>query len=163
MRRSLSAALFLIVLTVSFASAFAEGPALSGEMEARRIIRDEKDHEIAVPAEQVYPNDTVEYTLKYNNSGEASVTGVGLVGPVPTGTIYIEKTASDIAGITTLYSIDGGKSYQKAPVMYEFIRKDGTVEKRVAKPEMITHIKWAVDGEFDPGRVVQVSYRVQVK
>ncbi len=163
MRRSLSAAIFLIITAVVAASASAEGPALKGEMDAHKIVVDGENREIAVSAEQVYPSDMVEYTLNYRNEGDSPASGVDLVGPVPSGTVYLDKTASDIEGLETRFSIDGGKSFHAAPVMYEVVRKDGTVEMRAATPDMITHIRWSVDGFFNAGQEVTVSYRVQVK
>ena len=105
----------------------------------------------------------VEYTLVYRNTGEAPASDVGFVGPVPSGTTYLGKTASDIEGQSPVFSIDGGKSYHKAPITYEVIRKDGSSEKKIATPDMITHIKWILDRNFDVGEEIKVSYRVHVK
>jgi uncharacterized repeat protein (TIGR01451 family) len=163
MSRSLATAIFLVFMAGSAASAFAGGPALTGEMEAHKIILNGEKREIAVPAENVYPEDTIEYTLRYRNSGDSSAKGVDLVGPIPEGTIYLKKTASEIEGSSPLFSIDGGKTYQHEPVMYEVVTKDGAVEKKKATPDMYTHIKWSMGGAFDVGQEVVVSYRVQVK
>ena len=116
-----------------------------------------------MPAEKVYPNDTVEYTLKYTNSGTATAAGVDLIGPVPAGTVYIEKTATDTPGLKPMYSIDQGKTWHEAPVIVEVARKDGTVEKKKADPAMITHVKWSLAGNLDVGQEIMVSYRVHVK
>ena len=163
MRRSLTAAIFLVALTFSFASAFAAGPSLTGEMAAKKIVTDEENREIAVPAEQVYPEDTVEYTLIYRNSGDAAASGVDLVGPVPSGTVYLDGTAMEIDGMDIVYSIDAGKTYHQAPVMYEHVGEDGEVQLKEATPDMITHIKWSMEEPFEAGSEVTVSYRVQVK
>ena len=163
MRRSLSAAILLLFSAVSVGAAFAQGPELKGEMLAAKIVVDEEKGEITMPAEQVYPNDMVEYTLKYTNAGTATATGIDLIGPVPAGTIYIEDTATDTPDLKPMYSIDQGKTWHEAPVIIEVARRDGTVEKRKADPEMITHVKWSVAGNLDAGEEVMVSYRVHVK
>ena len=163
MRRRLSAAILLLFATVSASAAFAQGPELKGEMVAAKIVVDEDKGEIALPAEKVYPNDTVEYTLKYTNSGTATAAGVDLIGPVPAGTVYIEETATDIPGIKPMYSIDQGKTWHEAPVIVEVARKDGTVEKKKADPEMITHVRWSLAGNLEVGEEIMVSYRVHVK
>ncbi|MBN2071116.1 MAG: DUF11 domain-containing protein [Candidatus Krumholzibacteriota bacterium] len=162
MRRSLMAVVFLSVMTFS-AAASAGKPELSSEMTAVKIVIEKENHEIRVPAETVYPNDMVEYTLVCRNTGDESASDVGVIGPVPTGTSYLDKTASEIDGATPVFSIDGGESYHQAPVTYEVVRKDGSREIKTATPDMITHIKWVVAGEIDAGREVKVSYRVQVK
>ena len=163
MRRSLSIAILLLFAAVSADAVFAQSPELRGEMAAAKIVVDKEKGEIAYPAEKVYPNDMVEYTLKYTNSGTASAAGVDLIGPVPGGTVYVEETATDVPGLDPMYSIDQGKTWQKAPVMIEVARKDGTIEKRKADPDMITHVKWSLAGSLDVGAEVMVSYRVQVK
>jgi uncharacterized repeat protein (TIGR01451 family) len=163
MRRSLSVAILLLFAAVSAGAAFAQGPELKGEMLAAKIVVDEEKGEIALSAEKVYPNDTVEYTLKYTNAGTATAAGVDLIGPVPAGTVYIEETATDISGLTPMYSIDQGKTWHEAPVIIEVARKDGTVEKRKADPGMITHVKWSLAGNLGVGEEIMVSYRVHVK
>ena len=163
MRRSLLAAILLLFAAVSAGSAFAQSPALTGEMAAAKIVVDEEKGEIALPAEKVYPNDMVEYTLKYTNSGTAMAAGVDLIGPVPAGTVYIEETATDIPGLKPMYSIDQGKTWHEAPVIVEVARRDGTVEKRKADPGMITHVRWSLAGNLGVGEEIMVSYRVHVK
>jgi uncharacterized repeat protein (TIGR01451 family) len=163
MRRSLSVVILLLLTAVTASSVFAQGPALTGEMVAKKIVVRGEEGEIALPAENVFPNDTVEYTLRYVNSGTAIAAGVDLIGPVPSGTVYIEKTATDVPQLTPYFSIDDGKNWQTTPVMYEAIRKDGTVEKKKATPDMITHVKWSMGGTLGVGEEVTVSYRVQVK
>jgi uncharacterized repeat protein (TIGR01451 family) len=168
MRRGLSATVLLLVLTLVSVSASgqglsANGPSLTGEMEAYKIILDKENREIAVPAEQVFPRDTIEYTLRYWNAGTASASGVNLTGPIPAGTVYLDETATAIEGIHPLFSIDDGKSYQEAPVTYVVLNKQGKEERRIATPDMITHIKWEMDGILDIGQEVTVSYRVQVR
>lgn len=168
MRRGLFTAVLLLVLAVPFVSASAQGagtsgPSLEGEMEAHKIILDKENREIAVPADQVYPRDTIEYTLRYQNSGTTPASGVNLMGPIPSGTAYLDKTATDIEVIYPVFSIDGGKSYQKAPVTYIVLNRQGKEERRVATPEMITNIKWILDTPLGVGQEVSVSYRVQVR
>ena len=161
MRRSLTAVILVLVLAAS--AAYAQGPNLVGGMEARKIVLDEENHEIAVPADQVFPLDTIEYTLTYRNAGNASAAGINLIGPVPEGTVYLEETATDIESVHPLFSIDGGKSYHEAPVTYTIVNEQGEEETREATSDMITHVQWKMATNLDVGQEVIVSYRVQVK
>jgi len=161
--RSLVCAVCILVISAVASPAFGQAPSLSGEMEARKIIVDEDNREIAVPAENVYPHDTVEYTLKYRNSGNAAASGVNLVGPVPAGTVYLDQTATDIEDIRPVFSIDDGKTYHEAPVTYIVVDENGQEQEKVATPDMITHVKWVMNGILEVGEEVSVSYRVQVK
>jgi uncharacterized repeat protein (TIGR01451 family) len=163
MKWSLSAVVVLLVLASTVSSAKAQAPDLTGAMAAHKIVRGEGDREIAVPAEKVYPNDTVEYTLRYENTGSAAAAGVNLVGPIPAGTVYLDQTATEIEGLDPLFSIDGGKTYHRAPVTYVEIDEEGKEKRKVAPPDMYTHIRWEMSGTLDVGQEVTVSYRVQVK
>jgi uncharacterized repeat protein (TIGR01451 family) len=163
MRRSLTTAVIVLVLVASVSSAHGQGPELVGDMQARKIVVDEDNREIAVPADKVYPLDMIEYTLKYRNTGTASASGINLIGPIPNGTVYLDLTATDFDGKRPLFSIDGGKTYREAPVTYVVVNDEGEEEIREATPDMITHIQWMVDGGLDVGHELVVSYRVQVK
>lgn len=161
MRRSLTAAILVIVLAAS--AAHAQGPNLVGGMEARKIVLDGDNREIAVSADQVFPLDTIEYTLTYRNAGNASAAGINLIGPIPQGTIYLEETATEIENVHPLFSIDDGKNFQEAPVTYTVVNDEGVEEVREATPDMITHVRWTMDEGLEVGHEVVVSYRVQVK
>ena len=163
MKRSLLTAVLVFVMAICASAAYGQGPELSGEMKAHKIVMGDNDREIAVPADKVYPLDMVEYMLKYRNTGSASARGVSLLGPIPEGTVYLEKTATGIDGAEPLYSIDGGKTFHEAPVTYTVVNENGVEETREATPEMITHLKWDLDRDLDVGQEVIVSYRVQVK
>jgi uncharacterized repeat protein (TIGR01451 family) len=163
MRRSLTAAVLFLVLAISVSGAHGQAPDLIGDMEARKIVVDENNREIAVSADQVYPLDMIEYTLKYRNTGTASASGINLIGPIPAGTVYLDLTATDIEGKHPLFSIDGGRTYQETPVTYVVVNENGEEEIREATPDMITHVQWMVNGGLDVGHELVVSYRVQVK
>jgi len=162
MRTSLTAAVLLVALSVVSASALA-GPNLAGTMEAHKIVMGKENREIAVSAEKVYPQDKIEYTLRYKNVGDAPASGVSLVGPIPTGTVYLQNSATESESMHTRYSIDGGKSFHAAPVMYVVVNDQGVEEQRIATPDMYTHVMWDVASVLEVGRAVRVSYRVQVK
>jgi len=161
MRRSLTAAIIVLVLTAS--AAYGQGPKLTGDMEARKIVLDENNREIAVPADQVFPLDTIEYTMTYRNTGNASAEGINLVGPIPDGTAYLDRTATEIENVRPLFSIDGGKSFHEAPVTYVVVNDEGVEEIREATPDMITHVQWRMDKGLEVGHELVVSYRVKVR
>lgn len=162
MLKSLIAVIVLLAAAGAM-NAAAQGPVLTGEIEAARIVADAEKGEIALPAETVYPDDRVEYTLRYVNTGSMQASGVDLVGPVPAGTIYLEETATDTPLLRPVFSIDDGRTWQAAPVMVEVACSDGTIEMRPADPAIITHVRWSMAGVLDVGEEVAVSYRVRVK
>jgi uncharacterized repeat protein (TIGR01451 family) len=162
MRTSLTTTVLLVILVVGAASALA-GPNLAGTMEAHKIIIGEQNREIAVSADQVKPQDKIEYTLRYRNVGDASASGVSLVGPIPAGTVYLDKTATEKDAMRPLFSIDGGESFHEAPVMYVVKDANGVEQRKAATADMYTHVMWNVATALDVGGEVAVSYRVQVK
>jgi uncharacterized repeat protein (TIGR01451 family) len=162
MRTSLAMAVLFVILVAASASAFG-GPNLAGTMEARKIVMGEENKEIAVSAEQVKPQDKIEYTLRYRNIGDASASGVSLVGPIPAGTVYLDETATENEAMRPLFSIDGGASFHKAPVMYVVKNEKGKDERKAATPDMYTHVMWNVASSLEVDKEVAVSYRVQVK
>jgi uncharacterized repeat protein (TIGR01451 family) len=162
MRTSLTAAVLLVALSVVSASAFG-GPNLAGTMEAHKIVMGKENRETAVSAEKVYPQDKIEYTLRYKNVGDAPASGVSLVGPVPAGTVYLANSATESESMHPRYSIDGGRSFHEAPVTYLVTNDQGVEERRIASPDMYTHVMWDVANVLEVGRAVKVSYRVQVK
>jgi len=153
---------FLAVLAVT-AAVSAQTPTLEGSMAAQKIIKDKNDREVAVPANEVEPRDVIEYTIEYRNTGEIPASGVQFVGPVPPGTIYVEDSAYQNEEIIPFFSIDGGKSYQKAPVTY--VVNEGTENEQVktADPGMITHIRWEMKNSLKASGTVKTAYRVKVK
>jgi len=163
MRTSLTAAVLLVILAVVSASAFGKGPSLAGTMEARKIVMDAESREMAISAEKVYPADRIEYALHYTNVGDAPAAGVNLVGPVPAGTAYVVDTATESESVRPLFSIDGGTSFSEAPVTYVVVNDDGVEERKVATPDMYTHVMWNIASVLEVGGEVGVSYRVQVK
>jgi uncharacterized repeat protein (TIGR01451 family) len=121
-----------------------------------------ENREIAVSAEKVYPRDMIEYTLRYKNVGDADASGVDLVGPIPVGTVYLEKTATEAADMRPTFSIDGGKSFHEAPVTYVVKNEKGIEERKIATPDMYTHVMWNVASSLEVGKEISVSYRVRV-
>ncbi len=163
MRVILAAAGILFVMTFVSGAAYGKGPDLAGTMEARKIVVDEENREIAVPAEKVFPSDKIEYRLRYMNIGDEAAAGVNLVGPIPEGTVYIDKTATENEYSHPRFSIDGGKSFHKPPIYYTIVNEKGEEEKRIAEPYMYTHIMWDVEKVLEPRSEISVSYRVKVK
>ncbi len=163
MRTSILSHAVLLVAFTAVSVAAQAAPNLAGTMEAHKIVVGKENREIAMSADQVYPRDRIEYTLRYRNVGDESASGVSLVGPIPAGTRYLEKTATENRSMRPRYSIDGGKTYHDAPVYYVVRNAQGVEERKVAGPEMYTHVMWNVSDALDAGTEIAVSYRVQVK
>lgn len=157
-QRFIRYALTLCILLLPL-SAFAE---LTLTVRAEKeifVVKNGKKELKRVKARSFEPGDTIFYTISYKNSGTEIVTNAVIDDPVPKNTSYIQDSASG-ANSDITFSIDGGKSYKK-PLMltYEF---KGGAEKRNAKPEEYTNIRWTI-GKVLPGGSGQVEFRVKVK
>jgi hypothetical protein len=65
------------------------------------------------------------------------------------------------------YSIDNGKAYQVPPIEYTVMEENEAgklVEvKKIATPDMYTHIQWMFLKPLYPAEDVTLKYRVQMK
>ncbi|MFA6450055.1 MAG: hypothetical protein WCX65_11325 [bacterium] len=138
---------------------------LSLAITAQKEVEKKKDGKTVieyVSAEKAGKGETLVYTITYTNKTAAPVKSVSVVDPIPAGTVYIPGTA---AGKDTeiTFSIDGGKTYLKAPVKYKAKKADGTGEEKLASPDMYTHIKWLIKRTVQPGKSGVVSFKIKIK
>ena len=110
----------------------------------------------------INPKDILIYRLTCTNKGGEPATEVIITDPIPEGTEYIMGSATgDSAKIT--FSIDGGNTYQNPPVIYKVRKSDGTIQVKLATPEMFTHIRWLFVGNIMPQELRRASFEVRVK
>ncbi len=158
-----SVALALVLSMSMSLAAVAKDDGLTGSIEAFRVIVTEDGKEAFQPAQKAQPKDVIEYRLTYKNSGEDPVQNIFITDPIPSGTEYIEASASEPEKGRVEFSIDGGKSYRNWPI--EIIQKTKSGHETVTKatPEMVTHIRWTLTDTFTPEREITVSYRTLIK
>jgi uncharacterized repeat protein (TIGR01451 family) len=126
------------------------------------VKQDGKSTTKRIPLDKANPKDIVVYTITYSNAGKGPILDAVIVDPLPAGVRYIADTAEGKDAEIT-YSIDKGRTWLKPPVMIEFRKPDGSLEKKPAPPDMYTHIKWAIKKPVAPGQAGQVSFKVTVK
>jgi uncharacterized repeat protein (TIGR01451 family) len=127
------------------------------------VIVTEDGQEDFLPAERARPKDVIEYRLTYKNDGTDPVQSIFITDPIPSGTEYIEASASSPDRGRVEFSIDGGKSYSDWPIEIVEKTKDGREKVTRATPEMVTHIRWTLTDTFTPEHEVTVSYRTLIK
>lgn len=152
----------LVVGLVTSLAAFAADP-ITGVIEAHKVVIGEKGEELFVPANEVRPQDVIEYRLTYANHGAAAVHNVSITDPVPAGVHYVGKTAKKPGSGRVEFSVDSGRSFHAWPVK---VTKKTTAGKEItvdATPDMVTHIRWTLSGDLKPAGEVSFSYRAKVK
>lgn len=159
-RRAMFFMSLIAVLCVSLA-ATADGP-LSGSIEAHKVVNDE-GRESFIDAKQVKPRDIIEYRLTYANKGAEPLQNVTVTDPIPSGTEYVNSTATRPATGAVEFSIDQGKTYHSWPVRYLKVDENGNEVWAEATPDMVTHIRWTIGGTLDPDTEITFAYRTVVK
>lgn len=161
MRRAVFLSTLVVGLITSLA-AIAADP-ITGTIEARKVVTGEKGEELFLPANEVRPQDVIEYRLTYSNTGTTAVQHVAITDPVPAGVQYVAKTAKDARSHRVEFSVDSGKTFHAWPVKVTKKAADGKEITVDATPEMVTHIRWTLSGDLKPANEVTFSYRARVK
>jgi uncharacterized repeat protein (TIGR01451 family) len=161
MRRAVTLLTVFAVLSVAGA-AIGSGP-LTGNIEAWRVlVAEETGEESFVPAGEASPRDLIEYRLTYANSGASAVRTIAITDPIPSGTEYVTRTATQPGGAAVTFSVDNGKTFHAWPVRITKIvnGREVTVD---APASMVTHIRWTLNDELDPAEQVSLAYRAVVR
>jgi uncharacterized repeat protein (TIGR01451 family) len=109
----------------------------------------------------VFPGDVIEYRLVLANTGNEAVSGAGATLPIPNATFYLDKTASSLAGVTLLASLDG-KNFRLPPLKRQVVRDGKTVEE-VVKPNEYRALRWRLQNKLEAGAKLEFKARVQVR
>jgi len=161
MRRAVTLLTVLSVLFVAGA-ALGSGP-LTGNIEAWKVLVAEKTGEESfVPAGEASPSDLIEYRLTYANGGESAVRTVSITDPIPSGTEYVVRTATQPGGAAVTFSVDNGKTFHAWPVRIKQM-VDGHEVWVDAPASMVTHVRWTLNDELKPAQQVTLAYRAVVR
>jgi len=159
--RMIRPALFALSMLTAFTpAAFASGLVATQSVE-RVIVEEGADGKEAVrfeKADRVSPGDEVFYNLDFRNEGAEPAVNVQLVMPVPSEVAYVENSATG-DGADVAFSIDNGRTFAQRGSLS--ITVDG--EKRLAKADQITHIRWTFDDEIAPNADGGVGYLAVLK
>jgi uncharacterized repeat protein (TIGR01451 family) len=90
------------------------------------------------------PGDTLTYTVNYSNSGDGDATSVIILESIPQNTIYVSGSAAG-AGMTVLYSHDGGSSFDSDPTA------------------PVTHLSFQRSAALPPGSDASLTFQVIIK
>lgn len=160
--KNILAAIVIALPLFGFNSVHAEAP-VQGTMEAF-VVELKNNEEKLKSAQDVEPNQIVEYRLTYTNKGSSGINGLTVVGPVPEGTAYVSNTAAADAVANLKVSVDGGETFETEPVTREVVKANGEVIEKVIPAEEYTHLQWVAQSEIEgKGGVQLYRYRVKVK
>lgn len=149
----------IVLLTTSFAMA-------QGTPKLDITIADEKVNltkaEKAPGASITYlPGDTLRYIVTASNIGDGLMTNPEIVDPIPAGVTYVADSATG-ENTTITFSINQGSTYMDWPPTYTVRNSKGILVKRKATPDMVTHIKWVIEKNLNPGEAMTLDFLVVV-
>jgi uncharacterized repeat protein (TIGR01451 family) len=171
-KKKFSLLMAVLTLMVAGAAGFAQRHLIAASA-ARLINRPEVKMQLsgtieresgAVPLEKatvVNPGEILDWTITSENGGNAAALEYKTVGHIPRGTTFVPDSAK-ADGASTVYSIDGGKSYSAQPTIEEK-QADGSVKRVPAPISMYTEIRYEWSDPLAQGGKLSASYKVRVK
>ena len=128
-------------------------------------LKDGEQIETLTQALELEPGALIEESLFAKNVSDAALNRVGLVVPVPEGTMYIAGSAAPITVAKTQalpeFSTDG-ETFALPPLMTTVVSEDGTETRVEVLPEAYTHVRWVIP-EFEAQAEVTVRFRAEVR
>jgi len=107
------------------------------------------------------PGDTLRYVITASNIGDGLMKDPEIIDPIPAGVTYVAESAKGIDADIT-FSMNQGSTYMPWPLFYTVRNSKGILVKREATPEMITHIKWNISKNMNPGEASTMEFLVVV-
>ena len=157
-------ALIVFILPV-LAKAVQGEPKLTLTMDVKKEVKVKKGTVEIIEyqtAKATARDDVLLYAITYKNEGKAELKDASIMDAVPDGTVYILESAAGKYA-EAVFSIDGGRTFQKPPAVYLVRNPDGTIVQKPAPAEMYTHVKWIVKKFVLPGESGIVQFKVKVK
>jgi uncharacterized repeat protein (TIGR01451 family) len=122
----------------------------------------EKPEQRLQAAERVVPGDVLIYTVQVRNVGAFSVESAVVIQALPKHTMYVADSAVG-PGVDVDYSIDGGRSFDKAENLTSPHASAAAARAMRATAADYTHIRWRLHNRLKPNAIAFVRFRAQVK
>ncbi len=107
-----------------------------------------------VEPKTVFPGDKIVYVLSYHNMGASAATNFAVTDPIPQHLVF-----DGTPDASALVSVDGGKSWGNLAAL----KITTPAGPRAARPEDVTHVRWALKTAVPAGGEGKLSFRGTVK
>ena len=146
------ALLFVIALLAPSFALAANNVTLSSTVFLEKTIADSSGHARIVLEEPkaVTPGDQLVFILNYRNAGNAPASDFIVTNPLPAAVAYLGS------GDSAQVSIDGGRNWGALPTL-KVRETDG--RWRSARPDDVTHVRWALKHTIAAGAQGKLSFR----
>ena len=147
--------LLLCLLTPCLAKA-ANSVVLSSTVFLEKTVADAngRQHVVLEEPKVVTPGDRLVFILNYRNVGNAPASEFIVTNPLPSAVSY------QGSGESAEVSIDGGKSWGALAVLR---KREPDGSWRAARPEDVTHVRWALNRAIPAGAEGRLSFRGVVR
>ncbi|MEA2076860.1 MAG: hypothetical protein U9O95_02455 [Candidatus Marinimicrobia bacterium] len=108
------------------------------------------------------PGDVIRYTIIAGNVGNGILTSPLITDPIPQGVSYQPYTAKGLNSVIT-YSVNNGQLFQAWPPTYIEKDENGRDVRKLASPDMVTHVRWELTKSLAPNENHQLEFEVIVK
>lgn len=167
----------LILMLVLAGIAVANQSPLKLSMEAYKVWDSLQATDVFLPLEEtgVVPGDEILFAIIAENTFSEPILNPQIQALIPEGTEYVQKSATgdheeileyfdskEASPVELYFSIDGGNSFHVPPIIYEY-EISGITVKKIASPDMYTHIMWKYNGLLKYGEKLIFIYKVRVK
>jgi uncharacterized repeat protein (TIGR01451 family) len=153
---------FILTVTLLTSMLWAQGTPRLELTVADRKVNMTSAEEAGRVAIAYRPGDVIHYEITAENVGDGVMTEPVVTNPVPAGTVYVPLSAFG-EDAETVFSINGGISYQSWPPVYTVQDADGNSVTREATPDMVTHIRWQIKRDLAPGEKSILEFELKVK
>jgi uncharacterized repeat protein (TIGR01451 family) len=147
------AALMLVGLMVPVSAQAAGNVALKSTVfvEKTDVDKDGRKRVMLQEPSLVTPGDKLVFILSYRNDSATPAANLIVTNPVPSAVAY-QGAADDAAQV----SVDGGRNWGALPALSI---RDADGQTRNARPEDVTHVRWALKQGVPAGAQGKLSFR----
>lgn len=158
------------LLLVSSAVAFANNGGSFGFANARPqinvtlsgMVERDKEKLQLNKVDSVKPGEVLHWTITSENDGDGDAKDYKAVGKIPAGTVFVAGSAKAEGAAAVTYSIDGGKTFSKQP-MIEEKQADGSVKLVPAPESMYSQVRFEWESPLTAKEKLNAFYDVKVK
>ena len=110
-------------------------------------------------AKKIVPGDYVVYKNSIINHTNKSVNNMVLNNAIPKHTEYVADSAKCEKDCDILFSVDGGKKFDKP----EKLMVNSGDKARVALPKEYTNVRWILTSALDANSITDVSFKTRLQ
>jgi len=134
---------------------------IASTLTAHLVTKDDEGAERFQQAQRVNPGDVIEYRIVHRNKAGQALKGFVVNGKIPTGTVYMARSAKSAQADALEVKI-AGEPWQGLPAFKTVTDADGNEQRVQATPADYIGLRWKLADALENGAQSKNIYRVQV-